>query len=239
MKNIRCIFRKGMLMKFYCEETEAEFIFCVENAEGKIYDNLQSDPYWKKTDATKFIKVYPTDTNWDDAWYLNQAYKEAVISNFERLGQAWIEGVFDWKKVLSVLARLFQENKIEWYIIGSASEAVLGVNIIPHDLDITVHTRDFYKVKELTREYVIEPLSDNKGNWIVRYFGKLCVDGASVDIAADDTLNRENNHQHYEKAIWNGYEVYVTPLRERYEVEIQRDRKDRIKAIAEYMNGHK
>lgn len=226
-------------MKFYCYETETEFIFCVENAEGKIFDNLQSDRYWTKTDDNKFIKVYPMDTNWDDAWYLNSVYKEAVINNFAWLGQSWIEGIFDWKNVLSVLAQMFQKNEIEWYIIGSTSEAVLGVDINPHDLDIAVHTSDFYKVKNLTRKYVIEPLGDNKGNWLVRYFGKLCVDGASVEIAADDKLNIENNRNHYEKVIWNGYEVYITPLCERYEVEIQRDRKDRIKAIEEYMNCHK
>lgn len=223
-------------MKFYCYETEAEFVFCAEGAEGRIFDILNADRYWTKIDEGKFIKSYPMDTSWDDAWYLNPEYKEAVINNFTRLGQSWIEGVFDWKNVLSLLARMFKENEIEWYIIGSASEAVLGVDINPHDIDIAVHTRDFYKVKELSREYVIEPLGDNKGNWLVRYFGKLCVDGASVDIAADNKLNIENNREHYEKVSWNGYEVYITPLRERYEVEIQRDRKDRIKAIEEYMN---
>lgn len=223
-------------MKFYCYETETEFIFCVENAKGKIYENLQADRFWTKADDDKFVKIYPMDTGWDDAWYLIPEYKEAVKNNFTRLGQSWIKGIFDWKAVLSLLAQLFKENEIEWYIIGSASEAVLGVDVIPHDLDIAVHTKDFYKVKDLTCEYVIEPLGDNKGNWLVRFFGKLCVNGASVDVAADEKLNIENNREHYEKVLWNGYDVYITPLRERYEVEIQRDRKDRIKAIEKYMN---
>jgi hypothetical protein len=79
-------------------------------------------------------------------------------------------------------------------------------------------------------------LGDNKGNWLVRYFGKLCIGGASVDIAADDKLNIENSLEHYEKISWKGYDVYITPLYKRYAVEKQRDRKDRIKAIEEYMN---
>jgi hypothetical protein len=139
------------------------------------------------------------DTCWDDAWYVISECKEAVINNFARLGCSWFEGIFDWKSVLLLLARLFAENNIEWYILGSTSEAVLGVGVNPHDIDIAVHTKDFYKVKDLTRKYVIEPLGDNKGNWLVRYFGKLCIDGASVDIAADDKLNIENNSQQYEK----------------------------------------
>lgn len=222
-------------MKCFCYETETKFIFCVEGAEGKIYENLLADQYWTKTDEDKFIKIYPLDTGWDDAWYMKPEYKEAVIKNFARLGQSWIEGIFDWKSVLLQLAKMFAENGVEWYIIGSTSEAVLGVGIKPHDIDIAVHTKDFYKVKDLTYGYVIEPLGDNKGNWLVRYFGKLCVDGASVDIAADDKLNMENNRHLYEKVSWNGYEVFITPLRNRYEVEKHRDRGDRIKAIEAYM----
>ena len=122
---------------------------------------------------------------------------------------------------------------IEWYIIGSVSEAALGVDIKPHDMDIVVHTKDFYKVKDLFREYVIEPFGDNKGTWLVRYFGKLYIDGASVDIVADEKMNFEN----HVKVSWNGYDIFILPLKIRYEIEIQRDRKDRIKAIEEFMKA--
>ncbi len=226
-------------MKLYCYETESMFVFCVENPNEEILHNLQSHPYWAKTDDSKFIKVYPMDTGWDDAWYLDLAYKKTISSNFARLGESWIKGKFDWKSVLSKLARMFLENQIEWYIIGSASEAVLGVNVNPHDLDIVVHTRDFYKVKALTLEYVIEPLCDNKGSWIYRYFGKLCVDGASVEIVADERLNMDNARKRYERVIWKGYEVYITPLHERYAVEIKRGRKDRIEVMEQHMKCRK
>jgi len=219
-------------MKCYCYETETAFIYCVEDAEGKIYENLQADPYWTKTDDGKFVKIYPTDTGWDDAWYADPAYKNAIVNNFARLGQSWLEGVFDWETVLLFLAKTFAENEIEWYIIGSAGDAVRGVDIKPHDIDIAVHTKDFYKVKDLFREYTVEPLGDNKGSWLVRFFGKLCVDGASVDVAADDKIY---NQDAYEKVLWNGYDVYAEPLRDRYEVEIQRGRQDRITAIEKHM----
>lgn len=224
-------------MKFYCYETEAEFVYCVEAAEGKVYENLQADQFWRKTDDGKFVKIYPTNTGWNDAWYLDTKYKDAIVDNFARLGQSWIEGEFDWEKVLLFISRMFAKYAIEWWIGGSVSEAVLGVDIMPDDIDIFVHTKDFYKVKKLTYEYVVEPLADNKVNWLVRYFGKLCIDGASVDIAADEEkLNIENNRQNYERVSWKGYDLFITPLKNRYAVEIQRGRKDRIKAIEEYMN---
>ena len=225
-------------MKCYCYETETEFIFCVEDAEGAIYENLQSDQFWTKTDDDKFIKVYPIENNDDDEWYNDKAYKELIKKNFAQLGKSWIEGIFDWKKVLFFIVRKFAENEIEWYILGSVSEATLGVSIIPHDIDIAVHTKDFYKVKDLLKEYVIEPFVDNKGAWLVRYFGKLCIDGASVDICADNKMNFENNFKNYEKVSWNNYDIFITPLKLRYETEIQRGRTDRVKAIEKYMNCH-
>jgi len=222
-------------MKCCCYETETEFIYCVEGAQGKFFKILQADPYWTKNDGDKFIKIYRTDLGWDDAWYLVPGYKEKIADNFARFGRAWIEGVFDWEKVMLTLAQKFAENGIEWYIIGSSSEAVLGVDIRPHDIDIAVHTGDFYKVRDLFFDYTMEPLGDNKGSWLVRYFGKLCIDGASVDIAADEKLNLENRTTSCDKVKWSGYDVFIEPLQARYEVEIQRGRKDRIRAIEKYM----
>ena len=159
------------------------------------------------------------DTGWDDACYMHADYKKAVANNFARLGSSWLKGEFDWRNVLLRLCRLFAEHHIEWYVLGSISEAVLGVDIKPHDIDIAVHTRNFYKVKELSRKYVVEPLVDNKGNWLVQFFGKLCIDGASAEIAADEKLNMEAVPRQYEKASWNGYDLLIMPLRNRYEVE--------------------
>ena len=81
----------GVEMKCCCYETETEFIYCVEGARGEIYNKLQTDNYWTKTNDDRFIKIYPIDTGWDDAWYLDSSYKEAVINNFARMGQSWKE----------------------------------------------------------------------------------------------------------------------------------------------------
>lgn len=216
-------------MKCYCYETETEFVFCVEDADIIFEENLQA-AWFKKTDKG-FIKSYPKGM--DDG--VNAHDKELVKRNFARFGQSMFEGVFDLKNVLLLLAQKFLNNGIEWYIIGSTSEAVLGVNIKPHDIDVIVHTRDFYKVKSIFSDYVIEPFVDNKGTWIVRYFGRLCLHGALVDIAADEKMNLEN-HQ-YDKVLWNDYDIFIEPLQVRYQTELDRNREERIKAINEYMNN--
>jgi len=217
-------------MKCYCYETEIEFIFCVEDADMKFEDNLKA-AWWKKIDK-RFIKVYPKEM--DDG--VDGEDKEIIKRNFARLGQSMFEGIFDWKKVLLLLAQKFADNRIEWYIIGSTSEAVLGVNINPHDIDIIVHTRDFYKVKSIFSDYVVEPFVDNKGTWLVRYFGRLCIDGAIVDIAADEKMNLENHQHQYDKVSWNDYDIFIEPLQVRHQTELDRNREERIMGIEEYMN---
>ena len=218
-------------MKCYCYETETEFVFCVEDADIKFKTNLQA-AWWKKVDQ-KFIKAYPKVM--DDG--VSADDKELLKRNFARLGQAMFEGIFDWEKVLLLLAQKFLDNGIEWYIIGSTSEAILGVDVKPHDIDIIVHTRDFYKVKNIFHDCIVEPFVDNKGTWLVRYFGRLCLNGAIIDIAADEKMNLENHK--YEKVLWNDYNVFIEPLQLRYQTELTRNRKDRIKAIEEYIEKHK
>src|SRR5690554_6518442 len=153
-------------MKCYCYETETQFVFCVEDMDETLEDNLLA-AWFKKTDKG-FIKIYNKEMESNG---VNTEDKELVKRNFALLGQSMFEGIFDWQNVLLLLAQKFVDNGIEWYIIGSVSEAVRGVNIKPHDIDIIVHTRDFFKVKSIFSEYVVEPFLDNKGTWLVRYFG--------------------------------------------------------------------
>jgi hypothetical protein len=141
----------------------------------------------------------------------------------------------DWKKSLQLLAKKCLENNIEWYITGSISEAVIGVDIIPHDIDFITRERDFYKVKELFIDYIVEPFVDNKGmySWFPQYFGRLCINGVMVDVAADKKMNSENYD--YKKILWEGYSLNIEQLEKRYEIEKQRNRIERIKRIEEYM----
>ena len=140
----------------------------------------------------------------------------------------------DWKKSLKILAEKCLESNIEWYITGSISEAVIGVDIIPHDIDFITHERDFYKVKELFLNYMVEPFVDNKGAWVVQYFGRLCINGVMIDVAADKKKNLENYD--YKKILWEGFLINIEPLEKRYQIEKQRNRIERIKKIEEHMN---
>ncbi|MCL2486125.1 MAG: hypothetical protein FWE86_00815 [Oscillospiraceae bacterium] len=214
-------------MNCYCYETDSDFVLCVENAEIEHEDIILHA--WFKKDGNRYIKSYPMGSGADKSWYEKSEEKERIKCNFARLGQSMFEGIFDWKNVLSSLAQTFSDNRIEWYIFGSLCEAVRGINIKPNDVDIIVNTKDFYRVKELFPDNVVEPFVDNKGTWLVRFFGRLCLGGAIVDIVADEKMNMGNHH--YEKMTWNGFEVFAEPFQTRYALEKERNRADRLKAM--------
>jgi hypothetical protein len=212
-------------MKCYCCETESEFLFCVEEVDEKYIENVEAA--WFKRYEDKFLKIYPKTV----------ADKELIKKNFERLGESMFLNSGHWKNALLTFAKKCSENKIKWYITGSVSEAVLGVDINPHDIDIVTHEEDFYKVKDVFSDFLVEPFVDNNGTWVVRYFGRLCVEGVMIDVVADEKRNEENHY--YEPVQWNGYTLKVEPLQVRYEIELQRNRIDRIQAINKYLEKTK
>jgi hypothetical protein len=56
------------------------------------------------------------------------------------------------------------------------------------------------------------------------------------DIAADKSRNCENNN--YENILWKNYNLKIEPIKKRYEIEIQRNRIERIEKIKEYIIGN-
>ena len=209
-------------MNCYCIETNDKFIYCVENVEEKYFQNIEHA--WFKKDNNKFIKEYPNNIN----------NKEIIKNNFMKYGESMFKSEGDWRQSLKIFAEKCKKESIKWYVFGSASEAIIGVDIIPFDLDIIIHVDDFYKVEKIFMEYMIEPFVDNKKTWVVQFFGRICIEGIMIDVAAEEKLNEENNE--YDKIIWENYELKIYPLLKRYNIEKEgKNRIERIKKFEEYM----
>jgi len=237
-------------MRCHCYETDSEFFFCVEDVEDAKLEDVIQHMAWKKSDG-KFLMSYSQNA------FSSQREKELISENFSRFGQAMFESSllgFDWEKPLGMLAQKFNENGIEWYIVGSVGDALRGVDIKPFDIDIVVHTRDFCRAKELCYYHfpdsvIIWPFTDNEKTNPLRYFGRLFLAGALIEVAADETWNLDSRQQgfggftspisQYEKASWNGHDVYLESLRLRYQIEKARNRKDRVKALKKHLKRTK
>lgn len=214
-------------MRCYCDRTDEALILYVDDVEPQFEKNLVAA--WYEKTGTGYRKIYSM-TDKDNG--LSDSDVKMVCSNFSRLGPAMFQGNLDWMKALSIICEKLWKNNIEWYVFGSVSDALRGINIIPHDIDIIVHTKDFFKVKAIFSDCVVEPFVDNKGNWVVRYFGRISMDNSYIDVVAAENLNSEN-HQ-YDKILWNGYELLIELFENRYQIELKRNRPERLKAMDEY-----
>jgi len=220
-------------MKCFCVENDAELVFCVVDVPASNADMVRHA--WFIEDGEMYTKTYLKTAGVDHAWYRNRVDVERVKENFARLGAAMFSGRPDWQTAFRILAGRLWDANIEWYAFGSSCEAVRGINIVPNDIDVIVHTRDFYRVKEVFTDEVVEPFVDNKDTWLVRYFGRLCVAGTIVDVVADEKMDNENHP--YEQVSWAGHAILVEPFHNRLALERQRDRPDRLAAMEAYLSS--
>lgn len=250
-------------MKCFCYETGSAFIFCVEDVENAQLEDVIQHMAWRKSDG-RFLLSYPQSV------FSDQSEKELVSRNFGRLGQQMFESLLsgiDWETPLEMLAQKFNENGIEWYIVGSAGDALRGINIKPFDIDIVINTRDYCEAKDICYlnfpDSVVAPFTgsddispskyfDNPCNYFInplKYFGRMFLAGAVIEVAADEMWNLESRRperkkpmwsgyekSEYEKYVWRGYSIYLESLQHRYQIEVARNRGDRIKAFEDYMS---
>lgn len=206
----------------YCVEANERFTFWVEDVEPE-YEPSVAAAYFERVAPATYRKEYPATV--ED--------KELISANFSRLGEAMFRGEGRWESALRIVASRCTDAYVRWYITGSVSEAVRGVAISPHDVDVVVHVSDFFRLKALFPDCLIEPFVDNEGTWAVRYFGRLCVEQVMVDVAADESRNEERHA--YEDVLWNGTILKVEPLSVRYATERERGRLERVHAIEAYL----
>jgi hypothetical protein len=200
-------------------------VLCIEDVPSGDMEETVKAAFFQKEDG-KYVKKYPS----------NVQECAMIQRNFPLLAKDMFTGEkYNWEKALTKFAGICDQSGIRWYVTGSSCEAVRGMPLKPHDIDVYIHTEDFYSVRDIFSDCVIEPFSDLGNTWAVRYFGRLCIEGVMVDIAADDFAN-ESNHK-YDIVKWNGYDLLIEPFEARYKTEVQRQRPDRIEMIEKYMGG--
>ncbi len=210
-------------MKCYAELLDNKFTYYIEGVPEEN-ETFVTSMFMQKV-GDRFIKEYGMN-EYIEPELLNCNYCRLVEKMVEDQGKNWENALLFWIEIV-------KNHDIEWYLRGSAVDAVRGARIVPHDLDIAIHTRDFFKIKDIFRDYVIEPFIDNHGTWVVRFFGRLCLEKVMVDVDADESDNAENYEFTYEEVQWHGHTILMEPFEKRYHTEILRGRIDRIEKLDE------
>jgi hypothetical protein len=177
-----------------------QIILSVENIETEKLKNTVCAAFFKESNG-KYVKTFSKD------------FPEAdlIEKNFPRMAETMFTGKgAEWRKALMSFAEVCKQKSIQWYLSGSCCEAVRGMKITPHDIDVHIFTEQFYDVRDAFPEYIMEPFQDLGNSWAVRYFGRLCIEGIQIDVAADEKANL-NNHL-YDSIYWNGIQIFLEPL---------------------------
>jgi len=180
-----------------------------------------------------FARVYPVGSAHLDRIYQNfTRYAEEMI-----LQMAGIHSV-PWEQALhAFLQRVDQEN-IAWWLVGSTALAVRGLDIIPHDIDLSVDDEGAHKLGKILLDYLIEPIQDSRG-WISNWFGRAFLHAriewvGGVDPKVDDDEITDYGPlaaSHMETVFWQGYQIHIPPLDLQLEVSERRGLTDRVEKI--------
>lgn len=200
------------------------FVLCVEDVPASLAPVLEGAYFQRDEDGDRFVKRYSGSVEDQDT----------VAENFSRLTPAMFSGKeADWQAALIAFANRCADAGIEWYATGSVCDAIRGIDVTPHDLDLVTNTRDFWRAREIFRPEMIEPFVDNGGTWVVRYFGRICLANVQIDLVADSSRNADVHH--YEAGEWQGRSILIEPFDIRYRTEIDRNRQDRIAAFHAFL----
>lgn len=211
-------------MKCHAWRTADSFILEACEVEVELESSLIAS--WYEKQGSGYQRRYDLG---QDGTSAPTAHLDEVCENFAALGPTMFSGDLQWESTVVNLARAFQENGVEWYILGSASDAIRGVDVVPHDLDIVVHTRHWTKVRDLFQDRVVEPMMDHGTDWMVRFYGRIACDPGYIDVMAAEHLNGE---QHvYEAVKWRNIPLQIETFENRRAMELRRGRADRVKAL--------
>jgi len=138
-----------------------------------------------------------------------------------------------WESALDYFCIKARENAIDFYLIGSVSAAIRGVNIVPHDIDVIVDVRDFWKAKTVFNNIITESFMDGLENKPVSCFGRIHVNNIFIDISAKP--KNIYGCLKIEMLCWNGYIIKAQTLELLLKVYKKNNRYEYTKAIEDYI----
>jgi len=147
-----------------------------------------------------------------------------------------------WEEGLAAFIDIVSGEDIDWWLAGSCSLALRGIDVVPHDIDIMLSSRDLEKIKNHFLDYTLWPILPT-GGWIVEYFGMVFL-GCQVDFAFDPLPELDQPEpvdcgpyagSHLEEIVWKGQQIKVPPVELFINVNRKRGRFDRVQAIENFL----
>ena len=87
-------------------------------------------------------------------------------------------------EVIKIISKNIPSN-VRWAIDGSASLALQGIDVTPHDIDILTNREGTIRIQESLKKYNVMPISHSGNEKYDSYFGTFKVKGIKVEVMGD------------------------------------------------------
>jgi len=94
--------------------------------------------------------------------------------------------------VLKKLAKIFEENYIEYCIVGSTSLFLEGVPVVPSDIDVLTTKDSAFKIDELLSPYRLVECKLRESEVFRSYFGRYKIDGIDVEVMGEFQYRKDD-----------------------------------------------
>ncbi len=141
-----------------------------------------------------------------------------------------------------IYARL-KDCRVEWAITGSLGMALQGMDVQVHDIDIQTDRQGAYEIESKLSGYAISPVHYSESERIRSHFGRLEIDGVTVEIMGD--LQKRIDERTWEAPVkvvdyrrWveiEGLQVPVLSLEYEYQAYRMLGRDDKAEKLREWL----
>jgi hypothetical protein len=84
-----------------------------------------------------------------------------------------------------IVYSLIEDSSVAWALTGSLAFRLRGIEVPVKDIDLQTDADGAYEIERRLKKYVVEPVQFRSSPKIRSHFGKLLVDGVSVEMMGD------------------------------------------------------
>ena len=141
-----------------------------------------------------------------------------------------------FKNALTTVARLFNENDIDWFLMGTVNHSLQGMKRNPNDIDVIVRFERLEKVRRFLENYhpsEIEKLSDKESAF------ELKINNVPVEVIGEKRIDKYFNNKNeflVDKRL-NNTKIPCRKLEEEIEFYKRLGRDKRVKEIKGFLDS--
>jgi hypothetical protein len=160
---------------------------------------------------------------------------DSAFANFQRIAEEMVlqhAGLrpVPWESALDTFIERIDRENMAWVLIGGASLAARGVEIVPGDVDIVTDIGAARRLDDLFLDSLVEPTREIPGfGWFGRAFPDARLEWLGNEPGASGVWSLSSVQ--FETVEWRGRPLRVPPLAVCLRIEEARGRMDRVEAI--------